>query len=331
MKKSNKLFCVPKASKFLTFFIVMTVLAAMAATGHLLYESSGTSKFQLFKDPQGTHSVVQTSQDYQTHVKYSEVSGAEFYLVGSQKTLRYHLDADGVTGSISWSVRKGEDFSKKLWSRTESATTLNVNNNLPVIVSGLSGCCAEQTGYRLFDIESGQLLLSFNDFLMREKVVQPYVLSVPNSSLAARYIGVISQDSTRDLDFVDATVGKQAVLLIKYAADSLKQKIQLDMDVAAGFAPSILEVSLHKDPSVVDSAKIEIVDGHATLWNVDGTTAANAITGVYLKLVVDAGNGAKIVKIPVKNDQFDLTGAELPQGVVIHPIVQLRTFNAVKN
>lgn len=331
MKKNNKLFGVTKASKILTFFIVMTAVAALAATAHLLYESSGTSRFQLFKDAQGRHPVVQTSQDYRTHVKYTEAGGTEFYLVGSQKTLRYYLDADGVTGTLSWSVRKGEDFSKKLWARTEKATVLNVNNNLPVVVSGLSGCCAEMTGYRLFDLETGTLIMSFNDFLMRETVVQPYVLSVPNSSLGPRYIGVISKDSTRDLDFVDATSGKESVLLIKYATDTLKQKIQLDMEVAAGFSPSVLEVALEKDPTVVDSAKIEINDGQATLWNIDGATSANAITGVYLKLVVDAGNGAKTVKIPVKNDQFDLTAAELPQGVVIHPIVQLRTFNAVRN
>ena len=331
MKKTNKLFSITKTSKVLTFFIVMTAIAAMAAAGHLLYESSGTSKFQLFKDPQGTHSVVQTSQDYRTHVKYTETGGSEFYLVGSQKTLRYYLDADGVTGSISWSVRKGEDFSTKLWAKTEAATVLNVNNNLPVVVSGLSGCCAEMTGYRLFDLDSGKLIMSFNDFLMRETVVQPYVVRIPNSSLGVRYIGVIAKDSTRDLDFVDATPGKESVLLIKYATDTLKQKIQLDMDVASGYAPSVLEVSLEKDPSVADSAKIEIHDGEASLWNIDGATSANTITGVYLKLVVDAGNGAKTVKIPVKNDQFDLTAAEVPQGVVIHPIVQLRTFNAVRN
>lgn len=327
MKKANKL----KTSKILTFLIVMTALAAMATTGHLLYESSGASKFQLFKDPQGAHSVVQTSQEYQTHVRYSEIAGPEFYLVGSQKTLRYHLDAEGVAGVISWSVRKGEDFSKKLWARSESATSLDVNANLPVVVSGLSGCCAEKTGYRLFDLESGRLLLSFNDFLLREKVVQPFVLSVPNSSLAARYIGVITQDSTRDLDFEAAMPGKEAVVLIKYAAEILKQKIQLDMEVAPGFAPSVLEVSLTQDPSVIDSAKIEIVDGQATLWNVDGATNASAITGVYLKLVLDAGYGAKTVKIPVKNDQFDLARAELPQGVVTHSITPQSAFNAVRN
>ncbi|WP_413612184.1 hypothetical protein [Bdellovibrio sp. HCB-110] len=168
--------------------------------------------------------------------------------------------------------------------------------------------------------------MSFNDFAWRQKVVQPFSLEVPNSALKFRYIGLISQDSTRDRDFVDPEVGKSAVVLIKYANESLKQKLQVDIEVADGFAPSVQEVKLEKDPSVPGSDKIEIQDDQVRLWNIDGATSPTAITGVLLKIVIDGGKGPKTLKIPVKNDQFDLASAQVPEGVAVHPIVQLRTF-----
>lgn len=315
-----------RTSKALTLFIVLAAIAALASTSQLLYESSGVSSFKLTQNQDGSRIATKTSQDYEVYRKYTQQGGEELFLVGSAKTVQQFLDAEGIAGSISWSVRKGPRLEQVLWGKSEQATELNVHGSQPVIVSGLGGCCAELTGYRLFDIESGRLLMSFNDFAWRQKVVQPFSLEVPNSPLRVRYIGLLSQDSTRDRDFVDPEAGKSAAVLIKYANESLKQKIQVDVEVADGFTASVLEVKLEKDPSVPGSDKIEIQDDQVRLWNIDGATSPTAITGVLLKIVVDGGKGQKTLKIPVKNDQFDLASAQVPDGVAVHPIVQLRTF-----
>lgn len=327
MKKAKKSFQFSYFSKSLVFLIAMTAMVALAVKDHLLYQGSGVTKFQLFEDAQGQRTTVQTRQNYQMHRRFTQTGGDELFLVTSNQVLRQYLDAEGSSGSISWSVRKGPHLGTVLWGRTESATELNVHEMKSVVVSGLGGCCAEMTGYRLFDLDNGRLLMSFNNFSEDNgKVVQPFSLEVPNSPLRARYIGVLSGDSTRDRDFVDPTEGKQPVLLVKYSVENLKQKIQLDMAVADGYAPSVLSVSLEKDPSVVNSDKVEIRDLQATLWNIDGATLGKAITGVLLRIVVSAGNGEKLIQIPVKNDEFDLSAAQVPEGVSLQPIVQLRTF-----
>lgn len=315
-----------RTSKTITFIIVLSCLAALASTSQLLYESSGISNFKLIQSAEGARTITKTSQDYDIFRNYTEQGGEELYLVSSAKTVTQYLDAEGITGGVSWSVRKGPRLENVLWGKSEQATELNVHGAQPVLVSGLGGCCAEMTGYRLFDITSGHLLMSFNDFSWHERVTQPFSLEVPNSTLAFRYIGAISQDSTRDRDFVDPTAGKQAALLLKYANESLKQKIQIDMEVEQGYGVSVLEFKLEKDPNAPNSDKVEIQDNQARLWNIDGATAPNQIGGVLLKVVLDAGKGSKTIKIPVKNDQFDLNSATIPSGVTIHAIVQVRTF-----
>ncbi len=180
------------------------------------------------------------------------------------------------------------------------------------------------TGYRLFNLETGRLLMSFNDFNYRFKVTQPFSLEVPNSPLVIRYLGLISQDSTRDRDFIEPVPGKQAALLIKYANNQLRQRLQVDMPATEGYGISVLEARLERDPAVPNSDRIEFREDQAILWNIDGATGAGSISGVLLKVVLDAGLGQKVIKIPVKNDRLDLESAQIPSGVSVRPVVEFR-------
>lgn len=307
-------------SKCILFLLSSSAVAGFALATSLLYQSSGVSRFKLLQATDGSRTAVRTSQGYDLYRKFSEVGGDELFLVSSNKTVNQFLDAEGVTGTVSWTVRKGPRLEKVLWSKTESVTEFNVHGSQPVLVSGLGGCCGEMTGYRLFNLETGRLLLSFNDFSWREKVVQPFSLEVPNSDLSIRYIGAISLDSTRDRDFVTPVAGKQATLLIKYANESLKQKVQIDMEVANTYAPSVLEFKLEKDPGAPGSGSIEIRDDQVQLWNIDGASDPNQISGVRLKVVVDAGLGSKTLWIPVKGDKLDLGLAVIPSGISVRSI-----------
>lgn len=273
---------------------------------------------KLMADEVGARKIVKTVQDFETFQDYSDLNGNQLYLLSSTKNITHYLDAEGIEGSISWSVRGGGHLEKELWTRTESsATELNLHGLRPLLVSGLGGCCGAMTGYRLFDLKTGRLLMSFNDFSFSERVVQPLSLEVPNSSLGTRYIGAIGQDSTRDRDFISPVAGKQAALLLKYASDSLKQKIQVDMQVASDYAPSVLEFKIENDPAVQGSETVSIRDNQAELWHIDGSVDARQIGGVRLKVTIDAGLGSKTLFIPVRQDRLDLGSAVIPSGVTV--------------
>lgn len=318
MKKKFKL-----STRFIVFVVssVAVAVAAVAVAVQVLYQSSGTSHFILMQDEEGMRKVVRTFQDYEIFQDFSEVNGSQIYLISSTKKLTQNLDAEGVSGSISWTVRTGAQLEKELWTRTEaSATELNLHGARPVLVSGLGGCCGAMTGYRLFNLKTGRLLMSFNDFFYSDRVVQPISVEVPNSNLGVRYLGGVGQDSTRDRDFINPTPGKQATLLIKYASDALKQKLQVDMPVASGYGPSVLEFKLESDPAVPGSELVNIRDNQAELWNIDGSSDASQIGGVLLKVTLDAGFGSKTLYIPVRQDRLDLGSASIPAGITVRSI-----------
>lgn len=313
---------VSKISKAITLFIILSALAAMAAvTSNILYQKKGVSEFLFQEDPaSGGRTIERTIDDFDVRRQYNvQEDHEELYLVSSRKKLIEFFDAEGVDGNIAWDVRRGSQFETVLWEKTEQATELNVHWINPVMVTGLQGCCAELTGYRLYDLKDGHLLMSFNDFSYdNAAVTQPFSMVVPNSNLAVRYIGVLSQDSTRDRDFAPPPSGKEAAALIMYANENLKQKVQVNMTVAPGYGISVMEVALEKDPAAPDSGKIEFRDNEATLWNIDGSSNPSEIQGVQLKIVLNAGEGDKTLTIPVKNDQLDLSKASLPIGVSLN-------------
>jgi hypothetical protein len=316
MKKQNPF----RKSSVITLFIVLAAITAMAATT-TLYSTSGTSAFKLTKDSSnGIRTVATTTQNYDLYQRYVG-NGDELYLISSKKTVKYLLDADHYDGTLAWNVRKGAKLQTALWSKSEQATELNVNHNQGVLITGLAACCGVRTGYRLWEIATGKLLMSFNDFSGKEIVRQPFSLEVPNSNLKTRYIGVVANDTSRDSDFGEPVPGKKPVALVKYASDSLKQKFQLDIETADGYAPSVLYVSIEKDPLIPNSDQIEINEAlQVVLWNINGSNDPSAISGVILKIVMDAGFGEKIVRIPVRQDELKQELAEVPPGVQLRPV-----------
>ncbi|MNK08029.1 hypothetical protein D3C87_259520 [compost metagenome] len=316
MKKTeNKII---RTGKALTFLIVLAAVAALAAA-EIIYETSGTARFKLSKEG-GVRKTTTTSQEYLLYRAFGDDGGDQLYLTSAQRTRSYFLDAEGVEGATSWTVRTGPKLNKVLWSKTENSTTLELNENLGALVSGLEGCCASVTGYRLYEIETGKLLMSFNDYSFDRSSAQPFSLEVPNSPLKYRFIGILGADSTRDIDFVTPVAGHESVALVKYGNPYLRQKLQVDMKMAPGYGPSILEVSIEKDPGVPNSDKIEIDGRQAKLWNIDGSGNANDVAGVVLKFSVNAGYGTQEVIIPIRQDRLALDKATIPEGIQIRSI-----------
>jgi hypothetical protein len=304
--------------------IILATVAAVATvvSKKVLYHSVGSSEFSLSEDSSNIRKVSASLPNYQVYRSFSGDTQT-LYLLESKTVRSYFLDAEGVQGSQTWTVKSGNQFEKTLWSKSDTGSILTLNSELGLVLSGQEGCCAEITGYRMYDIRNGNLIMSFNDFVGDQVVYSPYVLEVPNSTLSARFIGLITGDSTRDQDFVPATGGMMNTALVKYSSvEGPGQKFQIDMLVADGFAPTVMDVKLVADPSVPDSSKIAFTDGGrvAQMWNIDGETDATKISGVVLVLTVNGGQANKMVRIPVLNDKLSLESAEIPAGVSLRQL-----------
>lgn len=301
--------------RLLTLFIVMSALAAVAAGSVTYYKSSGLSTFHYFANSSGALEIKTVQQKYDLYRSF-ENHEEGLYLVQSKSSIAYQLDAEGVSGQLSWSVRTGTKLETPVWDRSEKATSLEINHDFGFVVSGLAGCCGEMPGYRVFDVKTGHFIMAFNSFSDSEIVRNPFVLSVPNSKLSPRLIGLLGADSNRDTHFAAAPTGMVNVGTLRYGSKTrLYQTIQIDMVTSAGFAPSILEVQMLPDVRVPESNRIEFRQGTAFLWNIDGQSDSRLIKGVVLKIVLNGGQGDKVIIIPVSRDRLNLQKAVIPSGV----------------
>lgn len=298
-------------------FLSITALAAIAvASQHAFFQTAGTSAFGYVVDFNNLRKVQKSIQDYNLLVAYKPDSTQSLYLVDSRLKTAYSLDADGLTGNLKMEIRTGSNLQTVLWKKEEPATYLNVDHEFLLVTTGQEQCCGAMTGYRIYDVKSGYMIISFNSFSENPVVRHPFVLDVPNSQMPQRYIGVISGDSTRDLDFIAPAPGMVKTALIKMGiVGAFYQRLQIDMQVADGYAPSVLSVTMEKNPGVPGSDSIEISNDVATLWNIDGGTDATAVQGVQIKIVLNGGNGDKIVTIPVIKDRLSLDQSTVPAGV----------------
>lgn len=308
-----------KIFAFLSFVASITALAVVHRT---IFQSSGVSEFVFASEGDGSKFVLSSSYEHDFFKRFSPDRGDELFLVSSSKTLKKFLEKEMITGSISWSVRSGENLDHVLWTRKEKATELNLHPMQPILVSGLEGCCGAMTGYRLFDIETGRFLMPFNDFGVHEKVTQPFSIEIPNSDLGIRYVGGISPESTRDGLCLPPVRGKKTALVLMYASEKLKQKIQIDVNVVPGYVPSVLELSVEKDPQIKGAGSIEIREDHIQLWNIERTDDVKRIGGVRFKILIDGGEGVETLYFPVREDHLDLNAALAPSGVSIRQITQ---------
>lgn len=304
-----------KRWKLIAAGILAFSLAAFAVE-QVFYTTSGFSSFVLKKDADNFRQVVRTIQDYHLLTTFNPDSSQNLYLVDSKLMRRYSLDADGVFGSLSWNVRTGDQLQHSLWSKTENATLIDYDENYHLVVTGLEQCCGAVTGYRIYDVTNGNLIISFNSFTFDPIVTHPFVIDIPNSPLAPRFLGVVSGDSTRDQDFQAPAAGMVNTALVKFGSkDKFYQRLQIDMQVADGFAPSILSATWEKNPAVPNSDKIEFNGTIAEMWNIDGGTNPDDIQGVQLKMILNGGDGDKVVIIPVVKDRLSLETATVPPGV----------------
>ncbi|WP_413578694.1 hypothetical protein ACLVWU_09215 [Bdellovibrio sp. HCB290] len=296
----------------------VTSLAAVAlAAEHILFQTAGTSAFGYVKDINNLRQVSKVLQDYELFVIYNQQNSKDdLYLVDTNLKTKYSLDVDGITGKLKMNARTGDNLQTQLWEKAEDATSVNFDHQFGLVTTGLSQCCGANTGYRIYDVKSGYMIISFNSFSENPQVQHPFVLDVPNSQMPQRYIGVISADSTRDQDFGAPDAGKVKTALVKMGiVNKFYQRLQIDMTVANGYAPSVLAVTMERNPNVTDSDKIEISRDVATLWNIDGGADVTKVEGVQIKIILNGGLGDKTVIIPVVKDRLSLDQATVPEGV----------------
>ncbi|MFM6929183.1 MAG: hypothetical protein ACKOX6_12005 [Bdellovibrio sp.] len=304
-------------------FVGVVALSLSAfALDQILYHTTGTSSFDFKKDADGFRQVVRNIQDYHLLTTFNPDSSQTLYLVDSKLMRRFSIDADGVFGSLSWKVRTGDKLQSVLWNKSENATLIDFDENYHLVVTGLEQCCGAMTGYRIYDVTNGNLIISFNSFSEDPIVTHPFVLDIPNSSMSPRFLGLVSGDSTRDQDFKEPAPEMVNTVLVKYGSKTqFFQRLQVDMKVAEGFAPSILSATLEKNPTVPNSDKIEFNGTIANMWNIDGSTNPDDIQGVQLKLILNGGEGDKTVIIPIIKDRLSVDMATVPEGVSLKSLL----------
>ena len=306
---------------FASVTLFSAIAGAVATT--IYFKTSGLSSFTYYKDSSGALIAQKTIQNYDIIEDYKiQAQQPILYLLETQLTNSQYLNVDGVQGSLKWDVRSGNKLQNVLWSKTEQANSYGISDlDEPYMLTGLEGCCDSRTGYRLYDVTSGRLIISFNDFTESQVVRHPFTLDIPNSKLGYRFIGVIAGESTRDLDFVKPDDGYSNIAWVKYASKTkFYQRIQVDMTVKSGWGASILDLELEADPTVANSDKIEFRNGIASMWNIDGATDPSQIQGVQLRMVVNGGDDDKTIIIPIRNDRLNLEKAQVPTGVKIHAL-----------
>lgn len=314
-----------KKTRFLNFFLIgsLSLTAAsnaqVASTHEVLFRAAGHSQLEIFKSSTGERFLKKTVQDYEVFQSKETLTEKPFFLLNSTRELITSLDTNKITGTLALSVYGKNNFTRPLWKLSEEATEVRLHDSQPALVTGLGTCCSF-TGYRLYDLLTGKLLLSYNNFGQKNSNPKPFSLKVPNSKLEPRYIGGLSLSSSRDRNFMPSSNGQEAALLITYAHSRHTQKIQIDMDVARGDGAWISGFELIKDPQLASNSAIGIQNGHAQLRNIEGTNKAEDIQGVALKITLDAGLGEKVIVIPVRKDRLDLDSTEIPLGITVRTL-----------
>lgn len=286
------------------------------------YKAQSLAEVTVMKDTNG-YQITTKKPNFEIISDYTNMTdaGPKLFLLESVATQSFATFLDGVDGSISWKVRTGDQLKTVLWSLTEKATAISYVDDIRSVVTRLSGCCSAVDTLRAYDLNSGKLLISYNDLDLISAGSAPYaqdrpfMLEVPNSKLAPRMIGVITGDSTRDTDFEAPTAGYTAVALIKYnSREGGYQKLQVETQMAENSGASVSARLVLQGEGL---SRSEIRDGKATLWHRDGTTDKNLIDGVGLEIQVHNGNAELTGVIPVIKDGFSVGSAVLPNGLIV--------------
>jgi hypothetical protein len=308
--------------KILSIAFSITLFSMIAWAAPLLFEKKGESFIHQIKNSDGLIETTIHTQDYTLLDNYSGEGNYESRLLDIKKDITTYENAEGVKGHLQLNLFKtvNKKFDTAVWQINEDATSWTEIYEPQLIVTELGGCCGAQNGARAFNTQTGKLLLSYTPLIQSVgSESSPFVLEVPNTPLR-RLVGVLSLDSTRDfppeLQARDSA-GYQTVAVVKYAnLSGILQKFAVKIKTSANFLPSLGNVNwLNQMPS-----KNEVRGGHLTLWDQDGQINAQYIGGFSFEIEIYGENGEVTLSVPVSNDRFNLSKAELPEGVILSPL-----------
>lgn len=289
------------------------------------YKAQALTEISVLQNDRGGLEITSKMPAFQVIRVFSATeTSPTHYLMESMTTQKTYTDLDGMDGSLSWKIRGGNKFQNVLWSLSEKATSITYSDDLQMVVTRLTGCCGAVDTLRAYDLTSGKMILSYNDLEMTdyENVHQswsrPFTLEIPNSPMALRLIGLITQDSTRDADFEPATAGYTAVALLKYnSRDGGYQKLQIETQMAENYGASVQAKLIAYGEG---TGRAEIREGRATLWHRDGANSKTLVDGVAIQLLINNGTADLQATVPVVQDTLHLPSASIPAGLIIRKL-----------
>jgi len=224
-------------------------------------------------------------------------------IVISEKAIISELtDVEGTEGHILLFARKEEQgMFKTMWTKKIDAHVMNYPDDY--LEATTYGCCGADDGRELFRYTDGATILFLTSPLNRVRI--------PNTRLE-RYVGVLSESSTRNYDDTQDTL-MCAVLTYVDPATLKKQRILIDYKNSAAFDSlgdnAIGEITL--TPLLQKDIENYNRPGDLDLWSKDQKTDNAGFSDFNIVLHVYGRDDLKIT-IPVMNDKISIDNIHSP-------------------
>lgn len=231
-------------------------------------------------------------------------------LLKKTQTEKTFLEAEGSTAKLQVEAResRARPFDQVAWTLNENAHGGSFDGT-DLYLTWQNGCCGASTAYRAYQIETGRLLLSYDDRQGKPEGAHttPFVIEIPNTALR-RYLGVLTSDAGRDFQ-PGKVKGAEKFATITYSSSSGPLQI---VDV---YGPLPEGWGMSTESQLVDlTGTAEGQSNRLTLWESDSVTdPVQAFQGLALEMTFSAERTHQF-RIPLKNDRLDLQGARLPAG-----------------
>ncbi|MEA5098660.1 MAG: hypothetical protein VB032_09015 [Burkholderiaceae bacterium] len=201
--------------------------------------------------------------------------------------------------AVAWRVGL-DGNNKKLWSKQEAADEGKLSCDYYETIT--YGCCDAITNHRLFNPDTGKLLMEYADRLI--------TVEVPNSPLK-RFIGYKPSTAAGPANSWERH--KRHVGTLTYASpDGILQRVAVR---ALGKANDAFEMGAAKLKIKRGLPKQEMNINTLMLWDIDGSRVASQIGGFAIVLEFDG----QTLAIPVREDGLDLG----PGKFAAHELVRM--------
>lgn len=219
---------------------------------------------------------------------------------------------DGSDGKLTLTARRtqAKPYDKLIFTLQESAHDAAYMGE-GLLLTWLHGCCDSATTYRAYNLNTGKLVITYDDHTGESagSYTTPFLVEVPNTNGLRRFVGILNSSATRDFKPAERD-GRQKTATLHYAGpNGAIEAYDIYLKVPQNYGANAVA-------RIVDlSGKGEVYGNRITLWGSDGVTdPAKALNGFGIEITLWAEKETKIT-LPFGGDRVNLEGITLPEEV----------------